>query len=109
MEVGRLNKVVTFKSNTPTDKGAGAADSYATLLTTRGYLKKSSGSRGFSFGELSESSSWILITRYQQDIEDNLRMDMKLEIDGRTFTVTGWEKMEEKRFYYEIQLSEKVN
>jgi len=109
MGVGQLNKVVVFKTNTPSTLGAGAADSYSTLLTTRGSLKKLSGSRSLSFGELVESNSYEMITRYQSSIASNVRMDTKIEIEGRTFTINSFEKTGEKRFYYRFVLSEQVN
>ncbi|MBL0268109.1 MAG: head-tail adaptor protein [Chitinophagaceae bacterium] len=109
MGVGQLNKVVVFKENTPSNLGAGGADSYSTLLTTRGSLKKLSGSRSLSFGELVESNSYEMITRYQDDIKDNIRMDTKIEIESRTFTINSFEKIGEKRFYYRFVLSEQVN
>ena len=107
MEVGNLNKVVVFKTNTPTAQGAGAKDSYSTLLTTRGRLRKLSGARAFSFGELTENSSYELITRYQQDIEDNIKMNMRIEIDGKAYTVDSFELNEEKKRYYTIILKRK--
>lgn len=107
MEVGNLNKVVVFKSNTPTAKGAGSADGYATLLTTRGHLKKNSGGRGFAFAELSENNSYTLTVRFETALETALSPSVKVEIESRTYTVASWEKMGEKRFYYKIQLNEK--
>jgi len=109
MEVGTLNKVVVFKQNTPTTKGAGKADAYTTLLTTRGSLKKLNGSRGISFGELLESNSYEMFTRYQQDLEDNLSMSVKVEIESRLFTISSYEKIGEKRFYYRFILNEQRN
>lgn len=109
MEAGQLNKVVVFKANTPTDKGAGGKDSYATVVTTRGNLKKNSGSRGFAFGDLTENNSYTLTVRFETSLESALRMDMKVEIESRTFTIASWEKVGEKRFYYKIQLNEKRN
>lgn len=106
MEVGRLNKVAVFKQNTPSAKGAGNANSYSDILTTRCSLKKQSGSRGLNFGMLEENSSYEMITRYQQEIEDNVRMDMKISIDGRLFSIQSKEKVGEKRFYYRFILNE---
>ena len=106
MGIGFLNKVVVFKKNTPTTLGAGSKDAYTTLLTTRGTIRKQNGSRGISFGEILESSSYELIVRVQILLESNLSTSIKVEMDGRLFTVSSWEKIEEKRFYYKIQLNE---
>lgn len=109
MGVGKLHKVVVFKSNTPATLGAGASDSYSTLLTTRGSLKKLNGSRGLSYGELLESNSYECIVRHQSSLQTNLRMDMKVEIDSRTYTIASYELIEEKRFYYRFVLNEQRN
>jgi hypothetical protein len=109
MNVGNLHKVIVFKQNNPTVKGAGKADAYTTLLTTRGSLKKLNGNRGLSFGELLESNSYEMITRHQQALEDNLRMDMKIDIEGRTFTIQSYDKVQGKRFYYRFILNEQRN
>lgn len=109
MGVGNLHKVVLFRKNTPSALGAGSVDSYSDLLTTRGSLKKLNGSRGLSFGEVFESNSYELIVRVQTLLEQNLRMDMKVVIDGRTFTLSSYDMMDEKRFYYKMILNEQRN
>ena len=109
MEVGQLNKVVVFKANTPSTLGAGAVDSYATVVTTRGSLRKLNGSRSFGYGELTESGSYEMFTRYQTTLASALRMDMKVEIESRTFTIASFEKVGEKKFYYRFVLNEQVN
>jgi hypothetical protein len=107
--IGGLHKIVVFNKNTPAQMGAGTVDSYSTLLTTRGSLKKQSGIRGLGFGELLESNSYVMYVRYQQALEDNLRMDMKIEVEGRVFTISSYDKVEEKRFYYKLILNEQRN
>ena len=109
MGVGNLHKVVLFRKNTPGTLGAGGSDSYSDLLTTRGSLKKINGSRGLSFGEVLESNSYELIVRVQTLLEQNLRTDLRVVIEGRTFTISSWDKMDEKRFYYKIILNEQRN
>lgn len=109
MEVGQLNKVVVFKQNTPTTLGAGAKDAYTTLLTTRGSLRKLNGNRGLSFGELLETNSFEMITRYQVALENNLKMSVKVEVEGKTYTIQSFEKVGEKRFYYKFILNQQNN
>lgn len=109
MEVGELNKILVFKTNTPTATGAGLTNSYTTLLTTRGSLKKNNGSRGLSFSELTETNNYTIVTRYQQALHNAMRLDMKIEADGRLFTPTTWEKIGEKRFYLRINVNEQRN
>ncbi len=107
MGVGELNKIVVFKSNTPTTQGAGAKDGYSTLLTTRGRLRKLSGARNLTFGELVESSSYELKVRYEQTLADNIKRNMKVEIDGKIYTIDSVEQVEEKRKYFLIALKRK--
>lgn len=105
VSVGELKDIVVFKKNTPANLGAGAQDSYSTLLTTRGRLRKLSGSRSLSFGILDEHNSWELIVRFQTTLETNLRMDLKVTVGSRTFTISSVEKIGEDRFYYKFILS----
>lgn len=109
MEVGQLNKVVVFKQNTPTTLGAGAKDAYTTLLTTRGSLRKLNGGRGLSFGELLESNSYEMITRYQVALANGLNMAVKVEIESKTYTIQSFEKIGEKKFYYKFILNQQNN
>lgn len=106
MDIGQLNKIVTFKVNTPTTQGAGKKDAYTTLLSTRGSLKQLSSSRQLAYGSISEGVRWELVVRYETELEDNLDMSLKVEYSGRTFTIDSWEKVGEKRFYYKFILSE---
>ena len=100
---------MVFQQNTPVQKGAGYEDSYADLITTRGGLRSLSSSRGFSFGEMLQTNSFELIVRFQTALESALRGDMKVVIDGRTFTIATWEKVGEKRFYYRMVINEEKN
>ena len=105
INIGELKEIVIFKQNTPTALGAGQKDAYTTLLTTRGKLRKKSGNRTLSFGTLEESNSWELIVRFQSLLETNLRLDVKVQIGSRLFTINSFEKVGEKRFFYVINLS----
>lgn len=101
-----MTSLVTFKKNTPTAKTTGgSADSYSTLATTWGFLQKKSGGRNLTVGDLGVDDSYVLIIDHIQDIEDNLRSDLKVTADGRTFAINSWEKVEEKRFYLKFNLS----
>lgn len=106
--VGNMDKVVVFSTNAPTTEGAGKHDVYSTLLTTRGFLERSSGDRSLVFGEIDGNSSWTLIVRKQAALTAALAMSLKVEIDGRLYTVTAWEDIKEKHFYYKFNLTYKV-
>ena len=97
---------VVFKQNTPTTTtSGGGADSYATLVTTDGRLRKRSGNRGLQAGEVGFNSSWELITRYQDTIFNAYRSDMKVDIDGVRYTVQSCDKIDEKRFWLRFDLT----
>lgn len=110
IEIGQLKKIVVFKKNTPIAKGAGKKDVYATLLTTRGYLERSSGSRTLEAGQEISSNRWTLVTRFQNalltEIDVN-RSNMKVEIDSKTFLINGTpELIDERRMYYRFSLTQ---
>lgn len=105
MVVGELNRVVVFKKNTPVAQGAGNADSYATLLTTRGRLRKQSGSRSFGFGELAYDNSFELIVRYDSTLAANLSVSLKVEIDSKTYTITSHDLIDDRQQYYKMNLT----
>lgn len=106
MGIGEFTKTVVFKQNTPTTLGAGKKDAYTTLLTTKGRLKKQSGSRSLGFGDIQITNSYELLVRYQSSLATNLRADVKIEIDSKTFTIQTFEKIGEKNFYYRFIIVE---
>ncbi len=103
--VGQMDKVVVFKTNAPTALGAGNKDGYSTLLTTRGYLKKSVGSRSSAYSDILGDSSYSLTVRRQAALTAALSMSLRIEIEGNRFTVQGWEDIEEEHFYYRFSLT----
>lgn len=107
MVIGQLKQVVRFDKNIPTPLGAGFADVYTTLLTTRGHLKKVSGQRANSFGDVEHVDRFDLYVRYQTDLDENLRTDTKIVIDEKTYTIQTYERVGEKSFYYHFVLVKK--
>ena len=105
MVIGKMIQKVIFKQNNPsaTNTGGGT-DSYSTLLTTRCRLEKSSGSRNLSFGEVMFSDSYDMTVRFQTLLESNLRSDMKVEIDGVTYTINSFQLIDQKKDYYKINI-----
>lgn len=107
MDVGKLKQTVVFKTNTQTAaESGGFTDSFSELLTTKGYLKKMRGGRNLTSGEIIENNDYELTVRYQPDL--TLSQSVRVEIGTRIFSVTGWTKVEEKNFYYVINLNEKI-
>jgi hypothetical protein len=106
VDAGQLKKVVVFQKNTPTTQGAGKKDSWATLVTTRGFLEKNSGRRSLDNSQKVFDNSWKLITRFESILETNLNTALRVLIDGKYFTIDSWEKKGEKRFHFIFQLSQ---
>jgi SPP1 family predicted phage head-tail adaptor len=109
MGVGQLNTTVLFKTNTPTTLGAGSVDNYTDLLTTKGEFKKMNGNRVISFGEIVEENRYMLRVRYDTDLDAGLRINGKVVIDGRWFTIASMELVEGKKRYYQLFLNEQIN
>ena len=107
MGVGQFDKVVVFKSNSPSSATSGGkVDSYSTLLTTRGKLRRLNGSRGLSFGEMFDSNSFELTVRYETALASALKTSLRVEIDSVNYAVSTYEKIDEKKFYIRFIISE---
>lgn len=107
MGIGEMDKVVVFKSNAPSAATTGGKiDSYSTLLTTRGKLKRLNGSRGLSFGEVFDSNSYELLVRYQTALASALKTSLRVEIDSVNYAISTYEKIGEKKFYIRFIISE---
>ncbi len=95
--------------NATTDREAivtgGRNDAYVVLLTTRGRLRRKSASRGLDFGLVESKESYELICRFQADLESNLRIDVKLVINSKVFTISSWEKIDEIDNFYKFSLN----
>lgn len=104
MAIGQMRETVVFLGNTPTAKGAGFVDQYATLLTTRGQLIANSGSRGLSFGAIADGQSYTLICRFQTALAAGLRSDTKIVISGVTYTFSSYKLVDQKKHLYEFQI-----
>jgi len=105
--IGDSRQVVTLCLNAATSQGAGGTDNYGALVTTRGKLAKSSGNRGLLSGEIEGNSSYTLTVRYQQAIAFNTSISAKWLIDNVFYTITSWDKVGERDFYYKFQLNKK--
>jgi hypothetical protein len=103
-----MRQVGIFQVNTPSPVDGGFLDSYTTQLTTRGYMKKvgndRSGSRTNSGGMLGFQNTYDWICRFQS----GLTIDKKCRwvIDGKNYTIEGFEKIDMKNFYYRFRISE---
>lgn len=98
--IGAMYHTVEVLVNSGGTLGAGGDDNYTTLLTTRGSLRASSGSRNNAFAVIEGGNSWTIITRYQDTIWNALRMSTKLQIDGVRYTMQSWERVNDNRRAY---------
>lgn len=105
MDIGRLRDVVLFRVNLGATAGAGGQDNYTDLLTTRGRLTRSSGSRSAQFGDIEIGESWTLVVRKQAKLTANLSTSLKVVVEGQTYTMQGWEETGNRPYYYRIILS----
>lgn len=112
--IAQMRKTAIFKVNTPTTNATtdlnavqtgGLNDSYSTLLTTRCRLRKLSGGRGLLEGLISDKQQYEMICRFQSGIDNNLRVDTKIDIDNFRYTIDTWEKIDEINHLYKFRLN----
>lgn len=106
MDIGKFDKTVVFKRPSTTASATGGAieSGYTTIATTYGHLAKSNSSRGLSFGESAFDGSYNLWIEFSDTIYNAIRSDLKAEIESVVYTVSGWEKVEEKRYFLKFKL-----
>jgi head-tail adaptor len=109
VKVGRLDRRVIIMANNPTPTASGGSKDggWSSIASTRGYLRKTSGNKAASFGDIMLGSTHELFVRFQQSIKDNMRADNRILIDDeRTFKVSSFEFLEEERRWIKINLTE---
>jgi hypothetical protein len=105
--IGKLRQNGSLQINTPSVQGAGFKDNYTELLKCRGDLQKIRGNRILDSGEVIISAGWEWICRFQAAINSvSNKKSMRWVIDGRTFTVSDYEQIDQKKRYYRFILLE---
>lgn len=113
-DIAQMRSTVTFKVNAPTTAAtgdrlaiavAGLNDSYSTLLVTRGRLRKRNGQRNLLTGIIEDKEQYELICRFQSGVENNLRVDTKVDIKNFRYTIDTWEKVDEIGHWYKFILN----
>jgi hypothetical protein len=103
--IGKLRSVVQFKVNLPVSLGSGFTDSFFDYGQTRGYLKSKSGRRSLITGEIESNNDYELYIRYQPYYA---KVDLRIVIEGRNFTINSVENVEEgKKSFLKYSLIEK--
>jgi hypothetical protein len=105
VSVGSQRSRATFINNTPLPVGAGQKDVYSALFTTYLNLRKRSGSRLDDSGELVISKAYEAVGRFAS-VLDGINKSTKVVIDNRTFTITDWDLIDERKFYYKFQFTQ---
>lgn len=105
VKIGQLRSIVQFKINIPEALGAGFKDSFFDYGQTRGYLKSKGGRRNTISGEIESNNEYYLWVRYQPYYA---RVDLKIIVDSREFTINTVEMDEEGKIsFLKFSLSEK--
>lgn len=105
VKIGQLRSVVEYKINIPAALGAGYTDSFFDFGQTRGFLKPRSGVRNMYTGEIESNNEYDLYVRYQPYYA---RVDLRIVVDGRNFTINTVENVEEgKKHFLKYSLTEK--
>jgi len=105
IKAGQLRSVVQFKIDLPEAVGVGFKDSFFDFGQTRGYLKNKGGRRNLMSGEIESNNEYELYIRYQPYYA---RVDLRIVINGRNFTINTVENVEEGRtMFLKYSLSEK--
>jgi len=88
--IGECRSVVQFQQNQPVDNESGGQDdTWTTIVTTRGRLRKKSGHKDIELGSLQFDKSYELVCRYQSDIPTS--PDARVMVDGKTYRINDWE------------------
>lgn len=110
VEAGKMHKVVVFEKNIPITQGAGKKDVWSAIETTRGYLEKRGGHRLLDSGQKVFDNSWKLICRFNSTLEGQLGTNtVRVLIESKYYTVGNWTKVDERRQYYQFELSQHGN
>lgn len=104
--IGNMRQKGALQNNTPIAYGAGKKDSYAEVATAWGQLKKQSSARVNELGDTTLASNWTWECRFNSDLENLIGKSSRWVIENRFFTITGYEQIDQRRFWYKFFLSE---
>lgn len=100
------NAPVAIDATTSNDK----RDNWTEVVTCKGYLKEGRGSRKNDVGEIVFDSRTTYRVRHQDaiwnELNNSANKSFKWTIDGRVFTVDGWQKKDEKQVYIDFTINE---
>lgn len=107
--IGLMKEKVVFQVNSAMPDGRGGfKNGYANLLTTRGQMRNNSGSRMNEAGQIFWQEEWILETRYQLALENNVVNDTRVICNNQSFSILGKQLVDNKKFRYRFTLKAEV-
>jgi hypothetical protein len=112
--IGLMNKRGMLQKNVQVDlrpgKSPAKKDVFEEVVTTKGYLYEGKGRRTLSSGEIVFDAETTFRVRFQDAIWNVLttaaKKSLKWIIEGRVFTVQGWNKVQEKNCYIDFVINE---
>jgi hypothetical protein len=100
--IGDLREVGIFEGNTSRVKYTGGyVDGYTNIITAvRCKLRQINGKRTNEFGEIVITSYWEMTCRFQNVIDESIKVNTKFVVGNKKFTVASFTKIDENDFYY---------
>lgn len=104
---GEFRKVVQFERATKsTDLTGGQNESYDQWFTTRGALQLEKQDEDFQSGYDQLINKYKLFVFWRNEMEQGMDKDVRAIIESRSFKVTGFIMVDEKRKMYMLKLNE---
>lgn len=108
--IGECRSVGSLSENNKVQQGAGKKDNYvevAGTAGTRGRLTQMKGNRTLEQGSVMISRSWEWVCRFTSLIENTVeKKSLRWVIDNRSFIVSDYKIIDQKRFWYQFILNE---
>ena len=98
---------MNIKGALQNNEGVSKREHYVEKLICWGELKKSTGNRNNEVNETVLNSAWTWTVRFSEDLETNINKSSRWVIQNRFFTITSYEIVDQKRFYYKFNLMER--
>ena len=103
MALSKMNIKGALQNN----EGVSKKDNYVEKLIAWGELKKNSGNRTNEANETVLNSAWTWTVRLSDDLETYINKSSRWVIQNRFFTIVSYELIDQKRFYYKFNLTER--
>jgi len=106
VEIGKMDKRVTFQTVTAVDNDAlGEEESKVDLLTTWAHVKKISGSKSFNSGYPMDVRRYDIWCYYRSSLNTDIKASTRIVYDGMNFSIDDYEKEDEIKSIYHFEVS----